>query len=170
MRLLKILLLVLVVIIVLCGAAFIVAGLVIPEERSFTNEIEINAAAETVWQVVNDRGKYTAWQTNLTRVEVIDDNSWIEYPKDSPQPLRFSLAKDERPARMEFNYTMGESLGGKWLGEISRTANGVRLKTEDSYAAKGWLTKILLAAFFDMDGFAKDWNQRLKQRVESLDR
>ena len=170
MRLLKILLLALIAIIVLCGAALTVAGLIIPAERSFTNEVEINAPAETVWQVVTDRSKYTEWQTNLTRIEVIDDKNWIEYPKDSPEPLRFSLAKDEQPERMEFNYTMGDSFGGKWHGEISRTTNGVRLKTEDSYAAKGWLTKIMIAAFFDMDSFAKDWNQRLKQRAESLNR
>jgi hypothetical protein len=168
MRLLKVILLALFAIIVLCGGALIVAGLLIPAERSFANEVEINARAEAVWQVVNDRGKYTEWQPNLTRIEIIDDRNWVEYPKDSPEPLRFSLAKDERPSGMEFNYTMGESFRGKWHGEITETANGVRLKTQDSYSASDWLTKILIAAFFDMDGFAKDWNRRLKQRTENL--
>ena len=170
MRLLKILLLALVAIIVLCGAALIVAGLVVPAERRFANEVEINAPAEAVWQVINDRDKYVEWQPNLTRIEVIDDKNWVEYPKDSPDPLRFSLAKDERPTRMEFAYAMGSSFDGKWHGEISQTPNGVRLKTEDSYSAKGWLTKILIGVFFDMDSFAKDWNQRLKHRAESLNR
>jgi hypothetical protein len=168
MKVMKVILLAVLVIIVLCAAAFIAAGMLIPSEQSFTNEIEINAPAETVWQVLNDRGKYTEWQTDLTRVEVIDERTWIEYPKDSPEPLKFSLAKDERPSRMEFNYSMGEAMGGKWRGTILPTQKGVKLETVDSYTAQGWLTKILIYAFFDMDKFAKDWNRKLKQRAESL--
>ena len=170
MKVVNVILLAVLAIVVLCIAGFIVAGLVIPAERSFANEIEINVPADVVWHVINDRSKYTEWQTNLTRIEVVDDKNWIEYPKDSPEPLRFSLAKDERPTRMEFNYTMGESFGGKWRGEVALTSSGVKLKTEDSYSAKGWVTKILIATFFDMDKFAKDWNERLKQRAESLSR
>jgi uncharacterized protein YndB with AHSA1/START domain len=141
--------------------------LLIPEERSFTNDIEINAPAERVWQVIADRSKFTEWQPNLTKVEIVDDKNWTEYPKDSPEPLKFSQAADERPNRMQFGYTMGDTFAGKWTGEITPTASGIRLKTVDSYLAKGWLTKILIYAFFDMDKFAKDWNGKLKQRVES---
>ena len=170
MKVVKVILLAVIAIIVLCAAGFIAAGMLVPAERSFTNEVEINAPAETIWQVVNDRTRYPEWQTNLTRVEIIDDKNWVEYPKDSPEPLRFSLVKDERPARMEFDYSMGDVMGGKWRGTISPTSNGVRLKTEDSYAANGWLTKILIYTFFDMDSFAKDWNGKLKQRAESVSR
>jgi hypothetical protein len=170
MRLVKKILLVLAVIIVLCGTAFFVAGLMIPAERSFINEIEMNAPAETVWQVINDRDKYIEWQSNLTRVEIIDDKNWIEYPKDSPEPLTFHLAKDERPARMEFDYSLGPSFKGKWRGDLTPTANGVTLRTEDSYSAGNWLTKILIYTFFDMDGFAKEWNRKLKERAETMHR
>src|SRR5436190_17188798 len=170
MRLVKVILLSVAAIIVLCGAAFVVAGLLIPAERSFTNEVEINAPAEAVWAVVNDRDKYTEWQANLTRVDVVDDKNWVEYPKDSPEPLRFSQVTDQRPMRMEFNYSMGNSFGGKWRGEVSPTANGTKLRTEDSYSTQSWMTKILIYTFFDMDKFAKDWNGRLKQRAESLNR
>jgi hypothetical protein len=170
MKIVKILALTVAVMIVLGLAAFAAAGLLVPAERSFVNEVAINARPETVWNVLNDRSRYTEWQTNLSRVEVVDDRNWIEYPKDSPEPLRFSLAKDERPRRMEFDYSMGDTMRGKWRGEITPTADGVILRTEDTYTANGWLTKIMIAAFFDMDSFAKDWNQKLKQRAESIDR
>jgi uncharacterized membrane protein len=147
-------------------ALIVVASSLIPAERSFTNEIEINAPAEKVWQVINDRTRFPEWQTNLTRVEVLDDKNWVEYPKDSPEPLRFTLAKDVRPSRMEFAYKMGDSFDGKWTGDITPTADGVRLKTVDSYAANGTMTKILIGIFFDLDKFAKDWNNKLKERVE----
>jgi uncharacterized protein YndB with AHSA1/START domain len=168
MRVLKILLAAVGVLVALVVIAAVAAGSLIPAERSFPNEIEIKAPAEKVWQVVTDRNRYTEWQPNLTRVEVIDDKSWIEYPKDSPEPLRFTLAKDERPSRMEFAYTMGDSFDGRWTGDITPTATGVRLKTVDSYAAKSRMMKILVGMFFDLDKFAKEWNSRLKERVEKI--
>ena len=170
MGIVKIILLAVFVVIALSAAAFIAGGLLIPAEQSFTNEIEIKAPAETVWRVINDRGKYTEWQTNLTRVETIDEWNWIEYPKDSPEPLKFSVGKDDRPRSMAFEYAMGNSFDGTWYGYITPTTSGIRLETHDAYIAKGWVIKILLYFFFDFDKFAKDWNQRLKQRAEGLDK
>lgn len=167
MRVLKIFLGIGAALLALLAIAFVAAGMMIPAEKSFTNEVEINAPAERVWQVVTDTQKYTEWQDQLTKVERIDDKNWVEYPKNSPEPLRFSVAKDERPSRMEFQYTMGDSFNGHWKGEITPSGSGVKLKTTDSYTAKGWLTKILLYTFFDMESFAKDWNSKLKRRVES---
>ena len=65
---------------------------------------------------------------------------------------------------------MGDSIQGHWKGEVVPTATGVKLTTVDSYDTKSWLMKIMMGAFFDLDGFAKDWNNKLKLRAESLDR
>ncbi len=170
MKILKVFLIAAAVLVIFLAVVFIAAGLLVPAEQSFTNEVEINAPAESVWQIISDKDRYTEWQTQLTKVERIDDKTWVEYPKDSPEPLRFTLAKDERPFRMEFSYTMGNSFTGSWKGEITPTASGVKLKTVDSYATQGWLTKILIYTFFDMGSFAKDWNSKLKTRVESLNK
>jgi len=168
MKILRFLLGVAGVFLAVCVFAFLVAVFTLPASQSFENEVEIAAAAEKVWEVVADKKRFTEWQTQLEKIEVIDGRNWVEYPKGSPEPLKFSLAGDERPAKMEFRYTMGDSFSGHWKGEISPAADGVRLKTTDSYAARGWLTKIFIYAFFDMDSFANDWNSKLKQRVESL--
>lgn len=162
-------LLVAVLLLVLCLlVVFVAAGLTIPSERSFTNEIAIDVPADEVWDVIMDKDRYAEWQTQLERVEVIDSHNWLEYPKGAPDALRFRLVKDERPTSMEFHYTMGDNFSGHWKGEISSTATGVRLKTTDSYRAAGWPTKIMIYTFFDMESFAKDWNSKLKQRAEKL--
>jgi uncharacterized membrane protein len=168
MRLLRAVLIALATIIVLAGAAFVAGGLLLPSQRTYVNEVVIDAPAETIWHVLTDRERYTEWQSAITRVEVVDDKTWIEYPKNSPEPLRFKLAKDERPVRMAFEYTMGEFMTGRWSGEINQVGNSVTLRTEDSYSANGWLSKILMAMFFNLDGFAEDWNQQLKRRAESI--
>lgn len=170
MSIVKKLLVAVVVVGLVLVAAFAIAGVFIPPERSFANEIEIDATAEQVWQVITDKARYTEWQTQLEKVEIIDDANWIEYPQSAPEPLRFSLVSDRRPRGMDLSYTMGDSIRGHWSGDVTPTAAGVKLKTIDSYKAESWGTKILMASFFDLDGFAKDWNGKLKGRVEALNR
>ena len=150
------------------AVAFIVLGFFVPTERSFANEIDIDAPADRVWQVMTDKQRYPEWQDQLDRVEIISDQEWIEYPKNAPEPLRFQLVNDGRPSRMEVSYTMGEAMYGHWSGEMMPTAKGVKLKTIDSYKTNGWFMKIMLATFFDLDAFAKDWNGKLKHRAEAL--
>jgi uncharacterized membrane protein len=168
MKILKIIATAIGLLLVLAIGAFVVAGIALPAEVEFVNEVEINAPAEPVWQVVTDKSKYTEWQTNLARVELVDDKNWIEYPKDFPEPLRFTLVKDERPSSVEIKYTIGDTVEGSWKGSATPTANGIRLRTTDGYKANGWMTKILLRAFFDLDTFAKDWNNKLKARAEKV--
>src|SRR6478672_1790457 len=103
MKVLKVLFTVAGILVLVLIAAFVAAGLAIPAERSFRNEIDIGAPSERVWRVIADRGSYTAWQTGLTRVDVIDDTHWVEYPKDSPEPLMFSVDRDQRPSSMSFS-------------------------------------------------------------------
>lgn len=170
MKVLKVITGAIIVLILLCVLAFAAAGLAVQAEASFVNDVEINAPVERVWYVVTDKGKYTEWQTNLSRVEITDEENWVEYPKDSPEPLKFSLATDARPEWMEFHYTMGDTFSGHWKGEATSTSAGTHLKTTDSYKADGWVTKILIWLFFDYDLFAKDWNKKLKAQVENLSR
>lgn len=147
--------------------AFVILGLALPNERNYVNEVEINAPADRVWAIILDKERYAEWQPNISKVERISETEWREYLKDSPQPLDFKVVKDERPRTMEFAMTMGEAYKGYWRGEILPTGNGVKLQTEDKMMLEGWLAKTMIPLFFDLDGFAKDWNSRLKTRAES---
>jgi len=149
-------------------AAFLVSWLLIPAERSFDNQVDIDAPADEVWKVIKDRKGYAEWQSDIDRVDLVSDNAWIEYPRNSPEPLHFTLQEDNSPKHMIVEYAMGDSFSGRWRGEISERNGGVRLTTRDSYSSTGWLTKTMVFIFFDLDKFAKNWNQRLKQRVEDL--
>jgi hypothetical protein len=150
--------------------AFVIAGVTIPAGQAFDNQIEINAPAETVWQVICDRSRYTDWQSDLAGVESIDERNWVEHPKNSPEPLRFQLREDQRPDSMTIDYSMGDAFTGNWKGEMKESPSGVLLTTRDSYSAKGWISKTMVFLFFDLDKFAKDWNKKLKQRAEGLSR
>ena len=93
MSILKKLLIAAVVVVLLLAGSVVVAGFFIPAGRSFTNEVNIDAPAEKVWQAITDRERYTEWQTQLERVEIIDDTNWIEYPKSRPGAFEISSGK-----------------------------------------------------------------------------
>ena len=170
MRILKKLLIAVGLLVLVVILAIVTLGFFVPAERSFTNEIDINAPADKVWQVLDDKQLYTEWQSQLERVEIIDDELWIEYPRNAPEPLAFRLENDNRPSSMEFSYTMGDAIHGHWKGEVTPIDGGVKLRTTDSYRTDSWIMKMMMAAFFDLDAFARDWNRTLKQRVETLRR
>ena len=170
MRIVKKLLVIAAVGILVVAVGVTILGFFVPAEREFANEIEVDAPADRVWQVITDKARYTEWQTQLERVEIVSDEEWIEYPKDYPEPLHFQLVRDGRPSRMEISYKLGDAMHGHWSGEITPTAKGVKLKTIDGYQTHSWMMKMMLGSFFDLDAFAKDWNSKLKQRAETLNR
>lgn len=89
MRILKKLLIAAAVLVLVVALAIVIMGLFVPAERSFTNEIDINAPPDKVWQVLTDKKRYTEWQAQLDRVEITDDQHWVEYPKTYPSHCRF---------------------------------------------------------------------------------
>ena len=152
------------------GIAFLAGGLLIPNEKSYTQETEINASQETVWKVLNDHEKFPEWQDKLASVEIKDEKNWTEVTKDAG-PIDFTIVSSDQPNKLELKYSMGESYKGEWFGELRSPAEGKTvLKTTDKSVVNSWVMKILMSAFFDIEEFAKDWNQKLKARAESLEK
>lgn len=129
MSIVKKLLVAVVVVSFILVAALVIAGMMMPGEWKFENETWIDAPADKVWQVITDKQRYTEWQTQLERVEIIDDANWIEYPKSAPEPLRFRLENGSRPTRMEFSSTMGDSIRGHWTGDMRFSTSTVLQRT-----------------------------------------
>ena len=104
MKVLKWLLMALATLSLAAAIARFVTAAVMPDEPKFVNELDIDAPAEKVWEVMTDdldTRRYAEWQTQLDRVEIIDNSTWIEYPKLEPDPVRFRLVTDERPIGMK---------------------------------------------------------------------
>ncbi|NNE98880.1 MAG: hypothetical protein HKN25_07655 [Pyrinomonadaceae bacterium] len=154
----------------LLGIGFVLGGVLIPAEKSFTQETEIDASAETVWKVLTEREKYTEWQDKLSAVKIIDENRWVEIVKDVG-PIDFYFVRKEKPKTLEIKYATPSGVDGQWLGEIKPVSYGrTVITTTDKSIVKSWIAKIFMSMFFDIEEFAKDWNQKLKARAESLEK
>jgi uncharacterized protein YndB with AHSA1/START domain len=168
MKILKILATLIALVVTALALGFLILGLTLPEESQVKTEFDVAAPPEKVWQALNDRGKYPEWAPNIARVEIVNEKEWREWTKDNPDPLTFSVTSEQPPDRMEVKYVMGDFIEGHWKGEIKATAAGSRVSAEDKMRAKTWMAKIMMYPFFDLKEFVNTWNQKLKQRAESL--
>lgn len=149
---------------------FILAGLLIPAEKSFTDTTSIEATPETVWTVLRDVKSFPEWQDQVSSVEIENDDSWTEVT-ESAGPLRFKVVRAEKPTLLEIHYSSESGVKGEWLGELTSADGGkkTQLKTTDRSKVESWIAKVFMSMFFDLEEFAKDWNQKLKKRAEKLE-
>ena len=169
MKLVKLLIKLAVGLIGFLAIVFVLAGILIPSERSFTLETEINASHETVWSVLTDREKYTEWQDKISGVEIKDDENWVEISKDAG-PIDFKYVKREKPTLLELSYSTPSGVNGEWRGELRSAGEGKTIvTTTDKSVVKSWIAKVFMSMFFDIEDFARDWNQKLKKRAEAVE-
>ncbi|NNE66749.1 MAG: hypothetical protein HKN33_09285 [Pyrinomonadaceae bacterium] len=166
---LKLILKGLVILVVAILVAFASAAVVIPAKKTFTQETPIDASRETVWKVLTERDKYPEWQEKVKKIEVKDEKNWTEFTENT-DPIVFTETSREENVGMRISYSMGEFFKGTWVGEIRRIGpNKSIIRTTDTSQVNSVVMKIAMAMFFDIEDFAKDWNQSLKKRAEEVE-
>lgn len=147
----------------------IVAIIAIPHKREINQETEINASRQIVWEVLNDKSKYTEWQDAIKKVNIKDENNWTEITTNGEQEIQFKKTMSLEPEGLGLSYTMGDSMKGTWRGELKRLGpNKTLIRTKDTSEVNSAVSKVLMAVFFDYEGLVKGWNQKLKKRAEEI--
>ena len=90
---------------------------------------------EQVWNTVTDL-TYTAWRSDLTRVEVLDETHFVEYTK-SGYATNFTVTACEPPHFWAFTMANG-NMSGTWEGIFEAEGDGTRLTCTEAVAGKHW--------------------------------
>ena len=90
---------------------------------------------EQVWQTVTDLA-HTAWRSDLSRVEVLDEARFAEHTK-SGCTTNFTVAACEPPRFWAFTMENG-NMSGSWEGLFEATEGGTRLTCTETVKAKRW--------------------------------
>ena len=72
-----------------------------------------NYNIEKIWNIVTNNKEYS-WRSDLSKIDIIDDNNFIEYTKDG-FPTDFRIIKKEYLKTYEFNL-VNKNLKGHWSG------------------------------------------------------
>ena len=90
---------------------------------------------ERVWQVVTDLTN-TAWRSDLTRVEFLDEAHFVEYSQ-SGYATNFTVTICDPPRRWAFTMENG-NMSGAWEGILGAAEGGARLTCTETVDAKRW--------------------------------
>ena len=76
---------------------------------------------QKIWNIVTSLDNYS-WRSDLDRIEVIDENRFIEYTKEG-YATTFTITNTEPCWRWEFDMD-NDNMSGHWIG-IFTYANGI---------------------------------------------
>lgn len=76
---------------------------------------------EKLWDIITDNTDYS-WRSDLSKIEIVDDNHFIEYAKNG-FPTYFEITKKEKLKEYSFNIE-NASIKGVWTGLFRELPNG----------------------------------------------
>lgn len=95
---------------------------------------------QKVWEVVTSLENYS-WRSDLGRIEILNENQFIEYTKDGYSTI-FTITKTELYKRWEFDME-NDNMKGHWIGIFTKTENG----TEIDFTEEVMVKKIIMKPF-----------------------
>lgn len=95
---------------------------------------------QTVWEVVTSLEQY-AWRSDLSRIEIIKENQFIEYTKEG-YATTFSVTVKEPYRRWEFDME-NSNMKGHWTGIFTQKDGATEILFIEEVIAK----KIVLKPF-----------------------
>lgn len=118
---------------------------------------------QTVWEVVTSLTDY-AWRSDLARVEVLNENQFVEYTKEG-FATTFTITATEFCRRWEFDME-NSNMTGHWTGVFSERGGETEIDFTEEVTAKKFYLKPLLNAFLkkQQSRYVEDLKQELERR------
>lgn len=124
---------------------------------------EFNCDIKKLWNVVTDNTKYT-WRSDLSKIEIIDDEHFIEYAKNN-YPTYFTITSKIDLKEYKFDIE-NSNIKGKWIGTFKELDNGnVQLDFIEEIETNNIIMKLLAKPYLKsqqkryMNDLEKELNQ-----------
>ncbi|MBR1390318.1 MAG: SRPBCC family protein [Lachnospiraceae bacterium] len=97
-----------------------------------------------VWNVVTSLENYQ-WRSDLSKIEVISDQQFVEYTKDG-YATTFTITAAEPFVRWEFDME-NSNMKGHWIGVFSTINGQTEVDFTENVTAKKWMMKPFVKSF-----------------------
>lgn len=82
---------------------------------------EFSCDKETLWKVITDNSNYS-WRSDLSKIEITDDNHFTEYSKNG-YPTYFTITSKQKLKEYKFDLE-NTNIKGKWTGIFKELPDG----------------------------------------------
>ena len=107
-------------------------------------KVTFKSDIQKTWQTVTSLREY-AWRSDLSKIEVINENQFIEYTKEG-YATTFTITATEPYKRWEFDIE-NENMKGHWIGVFSPKGEQTEIDFTEEVTAKKLLMRPFVKAF-----------------------
>lgn len=97
---------------------------------------------QKIWDIVTDVKNYPSWRSDLTRVEILSAEQFIEYTK-SGYTTAFTITLTNPCRRWEFDID-NNNMRGHWVGVFSQDKNRTTVIFTEDIKSKKWFLKPII--------------------------
>lgn len=108
------------------------------------SKVKFNCNIEKVWNVVTSLTDY-AWRSDLSKVEVINENQFVEYTT-SGYATTFTVTLTENYKRWEFDME-NDNMRGHWTGVFLEINDGVEVSFTEDIETKKFFLKLFIKGY-----------------------
>lgn len=113
-------------------------------DKKVTMIATLRSSIEDVWNTVTDNLNYK-WRTDLSKIEVKNENTFIEYTKNGFETT-FNITLKKSFDRYEFDIK-NKNLTGHWTGIFSRVNSGTQIEFTEIVSVKNPIMRLLVKRF-----------------------
>lgn len=99
---------------------------------------------QRVWEVVTSLKKYL-WRSDLSKIEIINENQFIEYTKDG-YPTTFTITRTELYKCWEFDME-NSNMKGHWTGIFTEKDGNTEIDFTEEVMAKKVIMKPFIKSY-----------------------
>lgn len=99
---------------------------------------------QKTWETVTSLEEY-AWRSDLGRIEIVDENHFIEYTKDG-YATNFTITAKEPYKRWEFDME-NDNMKGHWTGVFTKKGEETEIDFTEDVTAKKLFVKPFVKAY-----------------------
>jgi len=124
---------------------------------------EFNCNIEKLWDIITDNTNY-AWRSDLSKIEIVDDNHFTEYAKNG-FPTYFTITSKQKCKEYKFDME-NANMTGKWIGLFKELPNGnVELDFTEEANTNNLLMKILTKPY--LKSMQKRYMRDLEKKIQT---
>lgn len=119
---------------------------------------------QKVWDVVTSLDN-TAWRSDISRVEVINEKQFVEYTKDG-YPTTFTVTATETCKRWEFDMENG-NIKGHWTGVFVPQKEGTEIDFTEEVTVKNPIMKLFIKPYLkkQQETYIEDLRKALEIQI-----
>lgn len=145
------------------GVLMYIVGSWMPATKEVTAEVQLIAPASHVWATMTAWADQPKWRKGIQRVEVLDSDQFVEYPKRG-SPIHFHVLSSAPPRRLELK--MSGPVAGNYVAELFEENGITTVLVTECVTVEGPFVRVISKLFFDPENFVKEYLAELKFHVE----